>query len=73
MRANRLDVALGGTRQSTDSLKVLVRTPARRQGGEIDVDDLHGGHCEVVVVRDKVWWDFFAAFFFCPDWPPITG
>lgn len=47
VRANRLQVPLGGSGQSTNRLEVLVSTPALRQGGQGHFDSLHSGHCGI--------------------------
>ena len=47
VRANRLHVPLGGSRQSTNRFEVLVGTPALRQGGQGHVDNLRSGHCGI--------------------------
>lgn len=44
VRANRLEVPLGGSGDGANGLEVLIGTPARRQGRESNVDGLNGSH-----------------------------
>lgn len=45
VRANGLDIALGDSGEGTDRLEVLFGSPALRQGGESNVDNLDRCHC----------------------------
>lgn len=47
VRAHSLNVALSGSRETADGLKVLLSGPTRRKGREGNVDNLNRSHCEV--------------------------
>lgn len=72
VRAHGLNVALSSSREGANSLEVLLCTPARRQGGEGNVDNLNRSHCKESVmgmvpkrVRESSW-VFLPVFFFLP-------
>ena len=73
VRAHGLNVALSSSREGANSLEVLLGTPARRQGGEGNVDNLNRSHCKESVmgmVPGRVWEEqlgFFACLFFLPQ------
>ena len=81
VRAHGLNVALSSSREGANSLEVLLGTPARRQGGEGNIDNLNRSHCnESVMGMDpgRVWEEqlgFFACLFFSAPVgrPPIKS